>query len=241
MMKRALAAVQFLTVIPVSGGVAATGEAAIFFPLVGVSLGAISGGILLLAHAYLTRGIASLLSIAFLLMATGCLHEDGLADVADAIRAGRSREKMFAILKDSRIGTYGAVALIVTVTLRWQAGAAMQVNPVYGFAAALGVSRSALVIMAGTTPPAGEGLGRHFASAISRPVLAVVIGQACLVAFLAGWAYALGIILSASTIIVTARTWFIKRLGGVNGDCLGTVCQVVETANLVILTCRHSS
>jgi cobalamin synthase len=51
----------------------------------------------------------------------------------------------------------------------------------------------------------------------------------------------LGIILSASTIIVTARTWFIKRLGGVNGDCLGTVCQVVETANLVILTCRHSS
>ena len=54
-------------------------------------------------------------------MISGVLHEDGLADVADAMRAGRTREQMLAILKDSRIGTYGAVAIVLSIVARWQA------------------------------------------------------------------------------------------------------------------------
>ena len=186
------------------------------------------------------RPIAALLALAALLLVTGCLHEDGLADVADAIRAGRSREKMLAILKDSRIGTYGAVALLISVVLRWQALVNGGVNPVYALAAALAVSRGVMVVLAGITPACGEGLGRAFADAISPRVVAAVIAQAAAFSLLAGWAYAVAMLLSSGLIVMLARTWFMRRLGGVNGDCLGATCQVVETVNMVILTWQSS-
>ncbi len=85
MIKRFLGALQFLTILPIPGDTAPASESAIFFPLVGALLGASAGAILLTGNA--------LLVIAWLLIATGCIHEDGLADVADAFRAGRSREK----------------------------------------------------------------------------------------------------------------------------------------------------
>ena len=65
--------------------------------------------------------IAALLALGLVILVTGALHEDGLADMFDAFRAGRSPEKIQAILKDSRIGVYGAVALTMTLLLRWQA------------------------------------------------------------------------------------------------------------------------
>src|SRR5260370_24600376 len=121
MMKRFLGAVQFLTVVRVPFNTATAGEAAVFFPLTGAILGALSGAVCLVASSGFPRSIAALFSVVFLLVATGCLHEDGLADVADAIRAGRTREKMLSILKDSRIGTFGALAVVVSVLVRWQA------------------------------------------------------------------------------------------------------------------------
>src|SRR5579862_755051 len=99
MTRRFLGALQFLTILPVPGDTAPASESAVFFPLVGALLGASAAAILLTGNA--------LLAIAWLLIATGCIHEDGLADVADAFRAGRSRERILSILKDSRIGTYG--------------------------------------------------------------------------------------------------------------------------------------
>jgi adenosylcobinamide-GDP ribazoletransferase len=240
MIRRFLAAIQFLTVMPISGDTATPGQAAVFFPLAGAILGALAGAVCLAASVGFPHSVAALLTIAFLLIATGCLHEDGLADVADAIRAGRTRERMLAILKDSRIGTYGALALGVSLLLRWQSVALCRINPVYGIAAALGLSRSALVILAAISQPVGEGLGREFASAISRPVLATVAVQACLLPFLAGWAYGSAMLLSSAVIILVSRAWFARRLGGVNGDCLGAACQAVETVNLVILSWRHS-
>ena len=80
--------------------------------------------------------VGALLALGGLLAVTGCLHEDGLADVADAVRAGRSQQKMREILKDSRIGTYGAIALMLSIALRWQSMAQITVNPVAGMAAA---------------------------------------------------------------------------------------------------------
>src|SRR5262245_60497906 len=104
-MGRLFAAIQFLTVIPAPAG-GPPAPAAIFFPLVGATLGLAAGAIRL--YAPLPPAIAALLALVFLVAVTGALHEDGLADVADAFRAGRSPERILAILKDSRIGVYGA-------------------------------------------------------------------------------------------------------------------------------------
>jgi len=120
-MRTFLAAVSFLTIVRVPVQDVPPGRAAIFFPLVGAILGAAGAGILIAANLVLPVSLAALLAVAFWTMISGVLHEDGLADVADAMRAGRTPEKMLAILKDSRIGTYGAVAIVLSMIARWQA------------------------------------------------------------------------------------------------------------------------
>ncbi len=195
---------------------------------------------MLVSNQLISKSLAALLAIGWLVTVTGCLHEDALADVADAFRAGRSREKIMLILKDSRIGTYGAVALVISIALRSQALAECRINPVYALAGAVALSRTALVVLGGTTSPTGDGLGRGFASAISRGTLIAAAAQAIAISFIAGWRYALSMLLASAIVLVFARAWFLRRLGGVNGDCLGAACQAVETINLMILTCRLS-
>jgi adenosylcobinamide-GDP ribazoletransferase len=248
MIERFLGAVQFLTVLPVRGRTASPGAAAVFFPLVGAMLGASAGFVLSICSAGLGQPMGALLAVAWLMAITGCLHEDGLADVADAVRAGRTREKMMAILKDSRIGTYGAVALVLSVAVRWQALAQTAVHPVSGveagLAAAVGLSRTSLVALAALTPGIGTGLGQAFAADCSRGVLISAVAQAVAIAGLAavfmGGRYAFAMLAASGTIVWCARSWFTRRLGGVNGDCLGATCQAVEMVNMVILAWHPS-
>ncbi len=241
MIRRFLGAVQFLTVLPVRGATTTPGHAAMLFPLVGALLGAFTGASMLVFSMFLTRSLSALLALAILLVATGCLHEDGLADVADAVRAGRTREKMMAILKDSRIGTYGAVALVLSIGIRWQAMAELA-NPVAGLAVALALSRGSLVVLAGIAPSVGSGMGQAFAIACTRNVVTVTAVQALAVVFGAAWFIgiwpALAMLTASLITILLARHYFLRRLGGLNGDCLGATCQAVETINLVILSCH---
>jgi adenosylcobinamide-GDP ribazoletransferase len=244
MIRRFLCAIQFLTVVPVYCETASPGAAAFFFPVTGALLGAGTGAVLLAARMGLGRSISALLALAWLLVVTGCLHEDGLADVADAVRAGRSRQKMLEILKDSRIGTYGAIALILSIGIRWQSLDAAAINPVPGLAAALCLSRASLVGLAAVTPAVGGGTGEAFAKSCSGRVLSGVLAQAVaiagLMAFFADWQTMAIMIAASATVVLLARYWFVRRLGGVNGDCLGATCQAVEIVNLVILTWHPS-
>jgi adenosylcobinamide-GDP ribazoletransferase len=206
-----------------------------FFPVVGGLLGASCGAVFLVLENGAGRSLSALIALAWLIVITGCLHEDGLADVADAIRAGRTRERMMAILKDSRIGAYGALALIATVAIRWQALAGSRVNSLAGMTAAVALSRTCMVALAGIAPVAGEGMGAEFARACSRGVVAVTAAQGVVIASLAGPGRAAAMCLASGLIVMLAHAWFVRRLGGVNGDCLGATCQVVEMANMVIL------
>ncbi len=240
MMARMLAAIQFLTLLPVAGKTASPSEAAIFFPVLGAALGAVAGLVCEAAIKAFGRSLAAFLAIAFLIAVTGALHEDGLADVADAFRAGRSHERMMAILKDSRIGTYGGLALVLSVLMRGQAIANAHVSIVPALAAALGLSRASLVVLAAITPTLGNGLGTSFARGITRPVLYAVLAQMLVIAVaLAHWR-APAMFLASACVILVSRAYFIRRAGGVNGDCLGATCQVVETANLLVLAWQPS-
>ena len=240
MTERFLGALQLLTIWPVHGKTAPLGESAIFFPLIGALLGASAGGIMFFSSRAFIEPLPAMLATAWLIAITGCLHEDGLADVADAVRSGRSREKMMLILKDSRIGTYGAVVLIVSIVLRWQALAQCRTNVVYALAAALALSRTTLVVLAATTASTGKGLGYAFHSGLSRSTLLVAVVQAIAFSFLAGWRYAIALLFASGMVVVLARRWFLQRLGGANGDCLGAACQTAETINLLILAWRPS-
>ncbi len=239
MTRRFLGAVQFLTVVPVKTATAPPGECAVFYPLVGALVGAAAGAVDLLLSHLLPRQLASLAAVGCLALITGCLHEDGVADLADAVRAQRSREKVFEILKDSRVGSFGAVAVVFSIGLRWQALAAVAISPVVALAIAGAVSRAAMVALAWWGRPLAIGLAADFRRQLRAPLVSVAILEGALAAFGGGVWHGLAV-LAANVILVSgARRYFHTRVGGVNGDCLGAVCQTSEFLNLAILACRN--
>jgi adenosylcobinamide-GDP ribazoletransferase len=234
-MRTFLAAVSFLTIIPAPGNNISPGQAAIFFPLVGALLGAAGAGIFIAASFVLPPSIAALVAVTFWTVISGVLHEDGLADVADALRAGRTREKMLAILKDSRIGTYGAVAIALSLIARWQALEHVPTTRILEVSIiAQTVPRSAMVALAWLSRPSGDGLGYAFSSSLTTAGSLIAIAQGVIAAMLLGWRPGLLILLAAYLIIRGARTYFYRRIGGVNGDCLGATEQLLEIFILIL-------
>jgi adenosylcobinamide-GDP ribazoletransferase len=220
-------ALQFLTVFPVR---APQGYGAAWFPWIGALLG-------LIAAATLRLPQGPLLCLIAMAALTGALHEDGLADVCDAIRSYRTRERMLEILHDSRIGAHGALALVFSVLLRWQALEHLTGNPWLRLPAAIGIARGTIVLLAACTPAAGSGLGHDFRASITNFTAVAVLAQTTALALLAGVIPALWLILLQTLLLAASRAWFIARLGGVTGDCLGFHCQLSEAVTLVLFTC----
>lgn len=242
MIARLLGAVQFLTVLPVRRATAPPGESAVFFPLVGAVVGALMGAADGALSLVLPRPLAAALAVGVGVLLTGGLHEDGLADTCDALRAGRTREKMLAIMKDSRIGTYGAVAVALSLLVRWQALAALPAdNTFLSLAVVLALSRAVMVALAYVLPAVGEGLGTQFARVLTPPVVALVGLQAALALVAAGAGSAGRLLIGLALAGGFAAWWFWRRLGGVTGDCLGAAGQMVEVACLTTLAARASS
>ncbi|MEP7365707.1 MAG: adenosylcobinamide-GDP ribazoletransferase [Acidobacteriota bacterium] len=219
-----------MTILPVPAPVLPPGRAAWAFPIVGALLG-------VLAAAVWPLQFGPLLIVIGLALLTGGLHEDGLADVCDAIRAYRTREKMLDLLKDSRIGAHGALGLVASFVFRWQALAGQQGDPWMRLPAVFGISRALMVILAGTTTPVGSGLGRAFGESLPRGAVLVAIVQALLLAALAGWIAGPALVGANAMALLLLRWWFRARLGGVTGDCMGFMCQVSEAVSLGVLAC----
>jgi adenosylcobinamide-GDP ribazoletransferase len=242
MMRTLLGAISFLTIIPVRAKTSPPGVSAALFPLVGAMIGAAGAGIYLVALKAIPTSLAALLTVAFWTVITGILHEDGLADVADALRAGRSQEKMIAILKDSRLGTFGSVAIVLSFLARWQAVEQLgDLRVLQIFIAAQAVPRAAMVALAWVSRPAGTGLGLAFSSTLTTTAAIIAIVQGIVAAFLVGPRSGILICTVSYAAIRIARWYFYRRIGGVNGDCLGATEQVLEIFVLVLFTCRTCS
>ena len=222
------AALQFLTILPIPASHSKPGEAAWAFPIVGAALG-------LVCAAIVPWKLGPVLAMMVLAGLTGGLHEDGLADVCDAVRAYRTREHMQQILKDSRIGAHGALALIASFVFRWQALAALPPNSWLGLAAVYGLSRAQMVLLAATSSPAGEGLGSAFIATLPRRAGLWVAIEAVALAALAGWPMGFVLLGANAALLLLARRWFSLRLGGVTGDCLGFLCIASEALSLAVL------
>lgn len=223
------AALQFLTILPVRSSQRDLGASAAWFPFAGCLL-----GLAFAAALHLPQG--AILGMLLVTVVTGGLHEDGLADVCDAVRAYRSRDKMMEILHDSRIGAHGALAIGFSLLLRWQAVDHLMGNEWLRLPAALGISRGLMVILAACTPAAGSGLGLSFRESLSTSAISLTAFQILALAFAGGWRVALYLIPIQLVILATASAWFKARLGGVTGDCLGFLCQLSEAATLVLFT-----
>jgi adenosylcobinamide-GDP ribazoletransferase len=222
-------------------------RSALYFPLVGVLVGAINVLVWRLAANWLPNPLAVGISMAASLLVTGAFHEDGFADACDGFGGGTTPARTLEIMKDSRIGAYGAMGIFMMLGLKWVTLAAL---PPAAFAlwviCAHMLSRwccSALIATMryvrshdSKAKPIADALGPLDWAASG------LIGAAAIAAWLAAahaWpgaverrALAAGV-LAAALVSVAAAAYFRSRIGGYTGDCLGAVQQTAELGFLM--------
>lgn len=224
-------AVAFLTIVPVRAPHGALNRAAAWFALVGALVGALAGGMRAATEPLFGSTLATVLAIVVLVVLTGGLHQDGLADTADGLGVRGDRERRLAAMRDSAIGVFGALALLGWGLLLLAALAPLSASEaVLALIAAGAVGRWTALVHARAAPPArGEGLGAAFLPDPAALAFATVttIGVAVLAcgALLGLVAVAVGLATAAGSTVL-AR-W---ALGGRTGDTLGATVALAEVA-----------
>lgn len=208
------------------------------WPFVGLVVGSIALGVGALAlWLGVSVGVAAVLVMALQATLTGGLHEDGLADCADGFWGGHTIARRQEIMKDSRIGSYGALALMLALLARWSALAALMTAEAWGLAlAAMILSRAAMgLVMAGLPNARKGGLSAQHGQPPMRAALAG-LGLALVLGLVlaGGGALTLGLIagLAAGGLALVARA----KIGGQTGDVLGATQVLAEIAALAAAT-----
>ena len=232
-------ALGLLTRLPVS----ATGErgakAAWAWPLAGVVIALLAAlaGIITLWLG-LPAGFAAGLTIAVQIVATGAMHEDGLTDCADGFWGGWSLEERLLIMKDSRVGTYGVLVLVLSVGLRWSL---LSVLFPHGWVfapliASAALSRAAMVAVMGYLPAArAEGLSAATGQPDSETVIMAGLTALVTALLVSGFSAIL------AALFVAATAWLLallarNKIGGQTGDVMGACQQLCEISALMALT-----
>lgn len=243
---------QFLTRVPIPAWVARDGwqpdwlnRCVRHFPLVGAAIGAVGAAVALLGLTLWPPVVAGVLAVAATLWLTAAFHEDGLADTADALLGAAPREKALAIMKDSRIGTYGAAALSLALLLRVLLMAELlRLSPALAAAACVAAhaaGRAAAVALMAVLPYGGDeahAKAKPLARSVRPADAAIAVGLGGLALGLPWLAWplpavalaALGAAGALALLVVLLRGWLRRRLGGYTGDTLGACEQLGEIA-----------
>ena len=239
-LRLALVAVGYMTRLPLPGWVGhgswGLDRAARYFPLAGLLVGGVGALVLAGARAGLPPLAASGLALAAMAALTGALHEDGLADTLDGLGGGWTRDDALRIMKDSRIGAYGAAGLVLVLGVK---AAALADLPASALLASGPTSRLAPVCVMALLPyvRAGDVAARAapVAAGTGGLAAAALLGLAPLA--LLGWR-ALPALLAAAVLTGLMAAWFRRRLGGWTGDTLGAVQQAAELSVLLAAAWR---
>jgi len=231
--RRFWTALAFYTRLPVPEGTSLGGlaEGSRYFPAVGLLIGALGAVVYGLAGWGLPHLVAVIVAVGAMVLATGALHEDGFADTCDGLGGGWTKEDALRIMKDSRLGTYGAVGLVLLLAIKLGALASFDAQSVVWtlIAAhassrffALTLTRSLSYVQSeGSSKsgglPALQGRDFQIAACIGLVPLVGLGGSGVLAALLCGGA------------VVACGRYYQKRLGGYTGDSLGAVQQGCET------------
>ena len=225
---------QFLTQLPIKTAQPNSRDVAgsyYFYPLIGFLIG---GSAVLIRHVLMVMFPGSFsiaIVLAFLVWISGGLHEDGLADTADALGGGWTRDDRLRILKDSRIGAFGASILVLALLAKYAALTSMSAARLdASIITAQMLGRWAFLPMGYFNRYAHEGLGSEFMKGLSAK--AVVVATIFSAAVAIAVCRVQGLIASAITVVImiAASIYFRRRLGGVTGDCFGATFQFVEIA-----------
>ncbi|KQV41478.1 adenosylcobinamide-GDP ribazoletransferase [Massilia sp. Root335] len=241
-------ALQFFTRLPIPGWVGFEASwlqhASRYFPLVGVVVASIAAAVYYAAALVLPGPVAAVLSTAASIWITGAFHEDGFADTCDGLGGGMTKERALEIMKDSRVGAYGAIGIVCMLATKLSALALL---PPRVAVAALFVAHpfsrlAATALIWKLKYVRGEGKAKPLAQQMTTAEFAIAaltcaLPPACVLAL--GWmtpAAMLAAVLAALAAALWLGRLFVRRLGGYTGDCLGAVQQLAEAlAYLAVL------
>ncbi|MGR5140925.1 adenosylcobinamide-GDP ribazoletransferase [Photobacterium sp. DNB23_23_1] len=242
-----LIALAFFTRIPIPADTPYSPEllnkANRYFALVGLVVGLASAISFWLSQLILPVSVAVIIAMAVSLLLTGAFHEDGLADVFDGFGGGWQPEQKLEIMKDSRLGTYGASALFVVLAIKWSSLTALaEISPALTTLALLclhGLSRAAAASLIFSYPYVRldeQSKVKPLANQQSQQDLWVLIITSFFILLL--FPLPMALLLAAAQLLIryVCGRWFTQQLGGYTGDCLGACQQLAEvTGYLVIL------
>lgn len=231
-MKRLLAAVAFLTRFPIRTAFTTedVGRAALFFPLVGAGIGLVQLGVWTFAGQHLTGWLTATLVVASSAWLTRALHLDGLADFVDGLGGGRTRDDVLRIMKDSRIGAFGAIALVLGLCTK--IAAVEGLGSAEALIVAPALSRWTPVALGYALPYARPGASAPAGHVGQFELVGATVIAAGLVALVGQWMLA-GVVVIVSGVVGLIA---MRRIGGVTGDVLGANIELAETAALVVAT-----
>ncbi len=250
-MKRFLNAFRFLTIIPVPGmkhaDLLSAGKSAAFFPVAGLIIGGLLSAAAWLSGKLWSSAVQAAFVTAVWVIITGGLHLDGLADLADGLGGGWDRESRLKIMKDSSIGTYGALAIVIMLLMK-----AVLLYEISSCAVG-GMMFYTLLIL---TPVVGrfcmvlsirifktaktEGFGYIFKSGV-RTIDAAAAAVVTALLLFAAWG-AVGLIVMAAAVVfmLAAARWISLGIGGLNGDSYGAICELSELFCLLFISILSS-
>ena len=217
----------------------------LWFPVVGLILGAMQASLLLVLPPSVSFFSQAIIIVGFGMLLTGGFHEDGLGDTADALGGAYDKEGILRILKDSRIGAFGALAIVVVVLLRISLLSDLGTKMWLGLVLGQSLSRATSVLQLALIPYARreDEKSKSRDVAISGPIQALsAIGWMFIILFFAAtyWLSMVSVIglISAMVFTLVYLSWrFYKRLGGITGDFLGCTQQISEVVILLSLVC----
>ncbi|HLZ19213.1 MAG TPA: adenosylcobinamide-GDP ribazoletransferase [Smithellaceae bacterium] len=234
-MKRFLAALQFLTVVPLPASLAIDerdlGRSVPFFPLVGLGIGAAAAGLDYHLGFILPIPVVSVFTVIFLLAASGGLHMDGLADTADGFFSSRPREEMLDIMRDSRTGPMGVMAIVLVLILKIALLASLPASARWWVLLLMPLAgRCGLLVSLAVLPYARAegGLASIFYSHRARFHALLALAFVALAGWLSGSfiGVASGIFAFLFSLGFAAYVYF--KIGGFTGDTLGAACELTE-------------
>jgi adenosylcobinamide-GDP ribazoletransferase len=202
-----------------------------FFPLVGAIVAAVGIAVWVVVEALLGPLAAAVASVLATVALTGAVHEDGLADTADGLWGGATPERRLEIMRDSRLGTYGAVALVADLLMRTALLAPLDLAAVARvLLAGHVIGRAAPLVLVAWLPPArpdGQGVRIGIASRGGALLAGATVAAAAVAS--AGW-WAPLVVAAAAAAVAALRRAARRRIGGVTGDVLGAAVQVAHLA-----------